>query len=322
MKLVFPLAVGFCIALWPCRAASQVKPAVPSAPPVTQPVNSIVEVTLEDPLKPQSKCYIDFDSGKTFSYSESTPEDLDLSRQWLKKSGVDLMSESRSPADGFVAYDMTLVETEKKLEDINSYAEVSKALQSAEAQGFNAVNVGLILPRTYLFRTREGEIGGLEVTSIDEKSHGLQMRYKVIHQPIPEQPQNVTRRGRAIPIPMMIEAHKANLKKLQQTLPDNNPTIIREKLGIKYLEDLQALNDELLKPGADRMLNTLKRERLSAQVRLDLIKDRMQEGSPELASMKRTLEKLDQQIKLREDELVASTQPSVKPTTKPLIFVQ
>src|SRR5690348_14241435 len=195
MKMVFPLAAGCLIALWPSRAASQAQATVPTpqphivsvspgragssfnAPlnqpaPVTQPVDSVVELNLEDPVKSQSKSYFDFDKGKTFSYGESTPEDLDASRRWLRDSGADLMCESRAPADGFVAYDMALVETDKKLDELKDYFALSKQLQAVEAQPFNAVDVGLVLPRTYLFRTREGEIGGLEVSSIDDKSHG------------------------------------------------------------------------------------------------------------------------------------------------------
>jgi hypothetical protein len=316
MKMVFPLAVGCCVALWPARAASQLKPP----PPVTQPVDSVVELNLEDPIKSQSKSYLDLDKGKTFSYGDSTPEDLDLSRQWLRKSGADVMCESRAPADGFVAYDMVLVETEKSLDEIKSYAEVSKQLQAAEVKGFNAVNVGLILPKTYLFRTREGEIGGLEISSIDEKSHGLQIRYKLIHQPIPEQPKHIDRRGIAVGIPVLIEQHKARLKSLQKELADDNPAVVREKRQIAYLEEMNKLTDDLMN-GGDRSLYAMKRQRVSIKFNLEMAKDKLKDESPTVLSLKRSLDKIDTQIARREAELVAATQPA-KATTQPFIFVQ
>jgi hypothetical protein len=342
MKMVFPLAAGCLIAFWPFRAASQLQPVHPAtqprlfvisparsgssfnAPPqapVTQPVDSIVELSLEDPVKSQSKSYFDFDKGKTFSYGDSSPEDLDASRRWLRDSGADLMCESRAPADGFVAYDMALVETDKKLEDLKDYFALSKQLQAVEAQPFNAVDVGLVLPRTYLFRTREGEIGGFEVSSIDEKSHGLQIRYKLIHQPIPEQPVATQRRGGVLNMGMLIAQHKAQLKELQRTYLENHPVVIREKRQIQYLEDIEKVNQEMQK-GMDAALFAMKRQRLSVKFNLDTAKDRLKDESPTVKSLQRSLDKLDELIQSREAKLAAATQPSAAPTTKPVIFVQ
>jgi hypothetical protein len=316
MKVVFPLAVGCCVALWPSHAASQFK--LPA--PVTQPADNIVELNLEDPLKSQSKCYLDLDQGKTFSYGESTPEDLDLSRQWLRQSGADLMCETRAPSDGFVAYDMVLVETDKTMDELNNFAEVSKQLQ-VEAKGFNPIDVGLVFPKTYLFRTREGEIGALEISSIDERSHGLQLRYKLIHRPIPQQPPHVERRGRPIAIPMLIEQHKAMLKELQATKSDTDPAVVREKRQIAYLEKINALTEALAK-GGDRSLYTLKRQRIALEFNLELARDKLSDDSPTVKALKRSAEKLDEQIELYEAQLAAATQPAAQPATKPVIFVQ
>ncbi|HTL31452.1 MAG TPA: hypothetical protein VL282_19615, partial [Tepidisphaeraceae bacterium] len=197
MKLRLALLVGGCFAV---RASAQLFAPAPAQLPTTAASNAIVEVQLEDPTKSESKTYLDFDHDKTFTYGESTPEDLDFSRRWLKEKGVDFMCESRSPADGFVAYDMTLVETDEKLEEIVDYAAVSRKLKSSEAQPFNAVSVGVALPKTYLFRTREGEVGALEISSIAQKPSGLQLRYRLIHEPVPEQPPRNDRRMRAVPV--------------------------------------------------------------------------------------------------------------------------
>ncbi len=359
MKMVFPLAAGCFIALWPSHAASQLKPfvpttqhvyvtvtpnppiapanpappaqvtAIPAAQPVTppapvvqQPVDSIVELNLEDPIKSQSKSYFDFDKGKTFSYGESTPEDLDASRRWLRDSGADLMCESRAPADGFVAYDMALVEIDKKLDELKDYFALKKQLESVEAQPFNAVDVGLILPKTYLFRTREGEIGGLEISSIDDKSHGLAIRYKLIHQPIPEQPPPGQRRGAVLNMALLVAQHKTQLAELQKTYGDSHPAVLREKRMIAYLEEIEKVNQDFMKNGGDRAMFAMKRQRVSVKFNLDSAKDKLKDDSPTVKTLQRMLDKLDDQIKEREADLAAATQPSVAPTTKPVIFVQ
>lgn len=342
MKMVFPLAAGCLIALWPSHAASQVKPFPATtqprllivspaqsgagqfnAPaPVQQPVDSIVELTLEDPIKSQSKSYFDFDKGKTFTYGESTPEDLDASRRWLRDSGADLMCESRAPADGFVAYDMALVETDKKLDEIKDYFALKKQLDSVEAQPFNAVDVGLILPKTYLFRTREGEIGGLEISSIDDKSHGLAIRYKLVHQPIPEQPPPGQRRGVVLNMAALLAQHKAKLADLQKSYGDSHPAVLRERRQIAYLEEIEKVNQDFMQKGGDRTVFMLKRQRVSVKFNLDSAKDRLKDDSPTVQSLQRMLDKIDEQIQAREAQLAAATQPAATPTTKPLIFVQ
>ena len=46
------------------------QPAVPAPPGQT------VEISLQDPRSPQSKSYLDLDTGRTFSFGESKPENF------------------------------------------------------------------------------------------------------------------------------------------------------------------------------------------------------------------------------------------------------
>src|SRR5437016_4509441 len=73
-----------------------------AAVPTTQPAT--VDVHLDDPVSPQSKCFLDLDTGDTFTFQGR-------SDGWtIRAAGIDIMCETRDPAEGFASYDLTLVE--------------------------------------------------------------------------------------------------------------------------------------------------------------------------------------------------------------------
>src|SRR5438045_829041 len=123
--------------------------------PATEPSDAIVEVNLEDPIAPQSKCYVDLDTGKTFRREESPGADFLLSHQWLRDNGIDLMSETRSPVEGFVAYRLALIPVTEGFDSPRKFTTVRDALQAVEAQPFDLLRIDVARPKTFLFRTAE-----------------------------------------------------------------------------------------------------------------------------------------------------------------------
>src|SRR6185369_13818057 len=89
----FLLPVGLILLI--CAASSRAADVAPTTRPV-----GIIEIRLEDPLSPESKTYLDLDTGRTFARSEQSSLDFLASRQWVRQKGVDLMCESREPASG------------------------------------------------------------------------------------------------------------------------------------------------------------------------------------------------------------------------------
>src|SRR6266545_3078700 len=141
-----------------CRAQT-----LPTISPATQ-----ATVTIENPRSPHAKSYLDLDSAKTFQ-REDAPEEFVRSRRWITESGIDLMCETEPPAEGFVAYDLTIVEDPDVFDAITDYADTRKRLSGLEPKTFDFVSV-LSQPKTLIFRTREDAIGALEVATASDPS--------------------------------------------------------------------------------------------------------------------------------------------------------
>src|SRR5690349_11135167 len=136
----------------------------PAAEPTTHPSEDVIVTSLDDPTTPSAKCYLSLQSGHQSTFGESSPDDLNASRTWLRKNGVDVMSESREPVQGFVAYDMVLVPTDVNVYDIAQYEAVQSKVRSLDAEPFQAIRLREGERKTYLFRTRDGSIGAIDVT--------------------------------------------------------------------------------------------------------------------------------------------------------------
>ncbi len=158
-----------------------------SGAPATAPSNAISEIELQDPSQPNSKCYLDLDNGRTFTFGDSKPQDLNASRVWMREKSVDLMCESRPPVGGFVAYHMALAATDSVIDSIDRYATLAAQLRAVETEVFQTVVVKQTGSKTYLFRTQEGSIGMFEASAAAD-SEGIRIRYRILPQPTPTQP--------------------------------------------------------------------------------------------------------------------------------------
>ncbi len=103
--------------------------------PSTQPTtNPIIEVRLEDPLTPESQCYLDLDTGKTYPRGE-TQVDMIAARQFIREHGIDLMCESREPARGLVAYDMCTQQETTDLRQPPMFATLRRMFEKGGTEG-------------------------------------------------------------------------------------------------------------------------------------------------------------------------------------------
>ena len=99
--------------------------------PSTQP-NTIVELTLEDPLTADSRCYLDLDTAKTYPRGE-TQADMVASRQFIHDHGIDLMCETREPVRGFVIYGVSLQPREGVLEHPPEFVDLRRHVRKGAA---------------------------------------------------------------------------------------------------------------------------------------------------------------------------------------------
>jgi hypothetical protein len=249
--------------------------------PATTPTDAIVEIQLEDPVSPQTKPYLDLDTGKTFRRDESPGADFLLSHQWLRENGIDVMSETRSPVEGFVAYRLALIPVAEAFDSPRKFSSVRDAVQAVEAQPFDLFSIADSRPKTYLFRTAENALGVLEVKRVADFS-GLRLRYKHLHAPPP--PPGRPRELKDLA--NQIEQQRALIAQLNPKFRDNRIAAQRR---------LKMLQDQLVVESTERdpKIASLKRMAIAEQFVID---SAVSPGDPETQNLKSHLESLQNRI--------------------------
>ena len=128
---------------------------------------------------------IDFDSGRVL-----TPPDLESVEQWVdwaRKNGVEgVGSVGKNDVSGIMCMDTVVVPAQGREWDTFSVREVQRMLVGAdyEPEGARAVMnaAGKDLPATFVFMTREGGMGILQIVGFTEDPKAVKIRYKMVQQ--------------------------------------------------------------------------------------------------------------------------------------------
>jgi len=159
-----------------------------------------------------SDCFLDLDSGRLLSAPQELVEslrkrgrlnggspDIDLLREWMRSSGVDLVKRT-GKTWSLVKLDGVCTKLPEEADgtshadafDNVSVAPVIRALKSAEAeQGGLALAANLVSrlshqgARLFAFKTRKGGMGVLQVTGESDDPPSVTLRYKLIRRWIP-----------------------------------------------------------------------------------------------------------------------------------------
>ncbi len=125
-----------------------------------------------------SDTMIDFDTGRLVTPVEGPADEF---VKWLQTSGADAVGSNLSHDRGLVGFDMIVQATGGKLWENLPPMENLKATFEYGTPGRPVYMTGKgDLPATYLFRTREGGIGILQITGcIDEEPRGVKIRYRM-----------------------------------------------------------------------------------------------------------------------------------------------
>jgi len=277
-------------------------------PPAKVEPPPIVEVTLEDPARRNARSYLDLDTGKTFEYGESTPEDFIGSRRWIDDKGVDLMCETRSPADGFVAYNLVVRPTNDSIDQPREFAVLREQFSSIEAQPFELVTVGATFPKTYLFRTHDGTMGVLEISAASDDPHGLKLRYRLVPEP-PKAP--LTRRtmvlGGRIGMAQALQQQRLQLQQMRQTLGPEHPAFKRAEQQITLMEAIVKIDGS----ETDPQVRALKMQKVRLESTLARLKENYPDDSPQVSVIQKQVDDLQKRI----DQ--AAAKPKVPAATRP-----
>ena len=130
--------------------------------------------------------YLDLDTGRLFGVPDSIPESMPgparraRLKTWAKKHGVDLCA-----ADILWGFQMVVLPGVRGDWDEVPAPGLLRVMAGKPLQTPAAMPPRTSLPTTYLFRTREGGIGVLQIVGFTEKHRGYKIRYKMLKLPKP-----------------------------------------------------------------------------------------------------------------------------------------
>jgi hypothetical protein len=280
------------------------------APATTAPSEAIEQANLEDPLNAQSKCYLDLDTGTTYTHGEDST-DLEDSRRWIREHGIDLMCESREPANGLIAYDLRIIPATAGIDHPPQYAAMNRMFDKVDAEPFAFVSPGQDLPKSYLYRTSDGAMGVLEISAVNSKPSGLSLRYRrVVPPPKPKLPEIARTPFGQVSFPQLLLDREARLKSLRKTYGENHPLVLRARQDVELYKQL----NHIAATEEDHELAGLKMREVSAEHALGNIRDFYEDDSPQVLAMKEQVKQLDKQIReLEASRRKAATRPATQP---------
>lgn len=167
---------------------------VPPAP------GSVIERVVNDPRQSGETNFIGFDSDRVRAFDDrlnakldaADPHETDASViKWAKEHRADAVGRVVLDGGGPVQFGLRTFEMLTVPAPVGAWekakaAEISEAMSKhLQEWGFispvNDVMTGGKTPATFFFQTREGSQGILQIIGLDEKSHGVKLRYKMTH---------------------------------------------------------------------------------------------------------------------------------------------
>jgi hypothetical protein len=156
-----------------------------SATNVAATFGPVMERVIEPCEAPDYK-WFDLDKGTAIS-SSSLPQDVVDStfEDWMRQTGVDVTAPAgSSPSLISRGGEFIALPVQTSLWDSASAQEIERLIAEARPERKTAVmRSDGELPATFVFRTREGGMGILQITGLTENPRGVKIRYKLVRNP-------------------------------------------------------------------------------------------------------------------------------------------
>ncbi len=127
--------------------------------------------------------FMDLDRGRLFS----PPPGLDLHqtdamRRWVRENGIDAMGETSTSVHGLVGIEMVAFPFASPRWDSVTAEQLigDQTLGAAQPNSLVPISAKGDLPATYIFKTREGGTGILQIVGFSSDPHGVKIRYKLV----------------------------------------------------------------------------------------------------------------------------------------------
>ncbi len=162
-------------------------PLAPAAVPAEQGFGPVIERTLVDSKAPfaseaertNAPIMIDFTSGSLLAGSGAMwAADTSLQKAWMITNGVDALAVLRG-VNGLVGLDMKAVSVPAQAWNDLSASSVADRLAQINSHTTVLFSTGQSSPPTWLFQTRKGSMGILQITGFGENPRWVKLRYKL-----------------------------------------------------------------------------------------------------------------------------------------------
>ena len=179
-------------------AATPRTPAISEPPPASRdpkqkaatatpiPLGKVVEITVNDDNPKVGDFLLDFETGRLFSipkeYREGHTEPPAVFEKWIVPNGIDAIGETKNSVRGLFGLDLVAIPIDgpaDKLPEIPANRLSSQFVDSIPGRPVPISGKGE-LPATYLFQTREGSRGVLQIVGFADEPRGVKIRYKLL----------------------------------------------------------------------------------------------------------------------------------------------
>jgi len=150
------------------------------------PLGKVIEITVNDDDPKVGDFFIDFETGRLFSIPKENREGRTspppLFAKWIVPNGIDAMGETKTAVKGLLGMDMVAIPIAgpaDKLPEISEARLSSVFVDSVPGRPVHISGKG-DLPATYLFQTREGTRGVLQIVGFSNEPRGVKLRYKLL----------------------------------------------------------------------------------------------------------------------------------------------
>ncbi|NQU40817.1 MAG: M48 family metalloprotease [Lentisphaerae bacterium] len=136
----------------------------------------VIELTVND-AKAEKACFVDFDDGTLVDLPQHDIDDWKEMFGMLARNGIDAAYDSS--LRNFAGLDMFAVEVQERLwgTPAKAFPDMSEIGKAGTPCNMSAKGV---LPATFIFRTREGGRGLLQLVALVDEPQGIRIRYKLI----------------------------------------------------------------------------------------------------------------------------------------------
>lgn len=124
---------------------------------------------------------IDFDTGKLFTHPTEIPSEEALSR-WIAENHIDAVGETGTSGPGIYGFEMAVIPIANERWETISPKELEGELSIAKAGTPVLMSAKGDLPVAYIFKTREGGMGIVQIMEMQDKKkpRHLKIRYKML----------------------------------------------------------------------------------------------------------------------------------------------